>query len=47
MTFLLVLTLLLGGNYHTFVVDHGLTQEDCLAAVAANPTAPLTCEVAK
>jgi len=41
--FLLVLTLMLGGHAQTFVVDHGLTAEDCAHEVAANPRAPLQC----
>ena len=41
--FLLVLTLMLGGHSQTFVMDHGLTRQDCQQERAANPQAPLQC----
>lgn len=36
MTFLLVVILLLGGEYHEFVVDSGLTLEDCAQVLTEN-----------
>ncbi len=45
-TYALVLFLVLGGHVQTFVMDHGLTMEDCATELADNGNAPqLRCMV--
>lgn len=44
-TFALVLSLMLNGERHTFVMDSGLSASDCAATLEANPAAPLRCEL--
>jgi hypothetical protein len=38
--FVLLLVITLGGQSETYVVDHGLTREDCQAAAAELQAAP-------
>lgn len=42
-TYALVLYLILGGQLHTFTMDHGLSYVDCMIAVASNVGTNLEC----
>lgn len=45
MTYLLILYILIGGQWQSEIADHGLTWEDCAAALAdTTPERPLGCE---
>ena len=43
-TYLLILTLVLAGERTEYVIDYGLTAQDCAQVVRENPQAPLFCE---
>ncbi|TIW23124.1 MAG: hypothetical protein E5V63_25525 [Mesorhizobium sp.] len=46
MTFALVAFLLINGHVNAYVLDHGLTYEDCGAAIAADLPADLPSDLA-
>jgi hypothetical protein len=43
-TYLLILSLWIGGERQEWIIDTGLTAEDCATAIRDNPGSPLTCE---
>ena len=44
MTYLLILTLIIAGERTEYVVDYGLTAQECAQAVRENPQSVIYCE---
>ena len=44
MAYLLILTLVLAGERTEYVIDYGLTAQDCAQVVRENPQSALYCE---